>query len=404
MPDTAPPATSQPAPPAQTSDAKVSDNLSGSQARNALLKGFIARQAADAPAAPVVEKVTPAPPAEVAEPATTVTEPATTPEQQPATTEPAPVPAEPVPETEPVTTEPDDLSGEPGADVLSQLSSLDPQTRELVQGFLDKQKEHTHANVQKRIDKERALRGHLEKEITALKANSPKPEIVRVPMPTANEPLADVADVQTLTQRHSEAKEAKAWAQETLDGENWEQMESGGKLVDAIKYGDRYYTKSEIKGVLRNAERALDTHIPARLSFLQKRQNAQTQAFAEFPFLKDKNSVEYQQAEKARADFPWLNSVPEADWFIGAAILGHQTLEARRAAAKTAAGVKPKAVPAQKPPASQTAVPATASAARTTGDQAAKRAVAAEREKLGTKGNVSGDDLRRYFLNSSLSR
>lgn len=394
---------------AQKSDAKASDNRSGADARGVLLKSFLERQtAADAPAAPaVVETVTPPaqPAAQVTEPTTSVTEPATTPDAtEPATTpvtteEPAPVTTE----TEP-TAEPEEIEATGADSVLSQLSSLDPATREVVQDFLLKQKAELHENVQKRIGKERAMRGQLEKEIAQLKSATPqKPEIIRVPAPTDTNPLADVADVQTLTQRHAEAKEAKRWAQTVLDGENWQQVESGGKQVDAVNTGDRWLTKADVKGILRNAQAALEDHIPARLQFLTRKQQVQQAAFVEFPYLKDRNSVEYQEAEKYRAAYPQLAVLPDADLLIGYAMEGLKTVEARKKAATAAGTTKPK-VTAKPPPASQTAVPATAAAPRLTGDQQAKRGVAAEKEKMAAKGNVSGDDLRRYFLKSSLSR
>lgn len=385
------PAASQPAPQAQTSDAKTSDNRSGADARNVLLKGFIERQkSADTPAAaPVAETTTPAETPAITETPAAVAE-QVTPEAPPAE------PGEPViPET------PEDLPAEPEGedDVLSHLSSLEPQTRELVERLLADQKKHTHEAVQKRIDKERAMRGDLEREIQALKANAGKPEVVHVPAPTDANPLADVSDVQTLTTRHKEAKEAKRWAESLLDSESWPQVDFGnGKAVDAVKVGDQYLSRQDVRGILRKAEVALEDHIPARLTFLQKQQQVRQAAIAEFPFLQDKNSVEYQQAQKARVDFPWLNHVPEADWFIGAAILGQQTLDARKKAAQAAQPANGLKLQPKAPPSSQTAVPATASAPRLTGDKQAARNLAADKEKLGAKGNVSGSEVRNYFL------
>lgn len=389
------PAASQPAPQAQTSDAKTSDNRSGADARNVLLKGFIERQkvADTTAAAPSAEAITPAAtpaltenPAQVAEQISSeVSTETEVPKGEEAQNE---IPAEDTPA---------DVAAE--ENVLSQLSSLEPQTRELVEQLLADQKKHTHESVQKRIDRERAIRGDLERELASLKANAGKPEVIHVPTPTEASPLADVSDFQTLTNRHKEAREAKHWANGLLDSESWPQVDLGsGKLVDAVKIGEQYLTRQDVRGILRKAEVALEDHIPARLNFLQKQQQVRQAAVAEFPFLKDKNSLEYQQAQKARVDFPWLNNVPEADWFIGAAILGQQTLDARKKAAQGAPAANGLKLTPAKPPSSQTAMPATASAPRLTGDKQAARNLAVEREKLGAKGNVTGADARNYFL------
>lgn len=327
------------------------------------------------------------------------------------TTDESEAPAEAIAEAEAST-----KSGEEGEpDVLSPHSSLDPKLKE---------------KIQKRINKEVAKRGALEREVQDLKAKLESQSAAKTtaeekpaeaqsqtatPPPAGTGPLAEYTDVSKLRALEQDAVAAadqvqdlldspKAWKTYTIpDPDNTDQTVE----VTAAKIGDKFYTREQLVEIRRKAV-ATQREVPQRLSFLKARDEATKAAHATFPYLADKNSPEYQIAQQARRE-PWLAGLPNAEWIIGVQIEGIKAIEAKKAAAATAAKKPADAKSAAvklptKPAGDQTAVSTSGPVERVSSDAKSKQRLAAEEEKMRGKKGVSGNDVAAFLaLKDSLT-
>ena len=369
MPDIATPAAPQPAPTAQSSGEVK--QVHG--AENATVSQF-ARRFLTKDAAPITEPAattqatapeTPAPTTEAKE---AQTPPAETPPETPVAEEAKPEEVK-VPETVEAKDEADDV-------LSPETSKIDPDTQE---------------KINRRIGKEVAKRKDLERQLNELKVQmldiqQPKtlpteqPQIAPLPIGTA--PLANINDINGLLTLQTQAKEAKRWAQEQLDRDD---------LGDGVQMGDKLMTKADLKSILRNATVTLEDHIPSRAGFLQQRNQMQQQAYAKFPFLADKASPQYLEAQTLLRNpaNAWLHNLPGAEFFVGAYVKGMQALAAEESAkAKPAKAAAPK----PKPAGDQTAVSTDASPTRVPVTTLNRQAVAAEDAKLTAKHGVSAKE------------
>lgn len=296
---------------------------------------------------------------------------------------------------------PEEAPAEDEADsVPSQSTSIDDKTK---------------AKIQKVVDKEKALRKAAEAQTESLKkeldemkrggasapaqqqeagpANAPVPMVPGIP---SDHPVAKANDQAALDQLKAHAKQAVRWAEEVLDTPKiWKvKVEtdpgSGEETTTEVTYiGQQPYSKAEVKSILRNAKVTLEDHIPAKAQFLSARQSALQIAHQKHPFLRDKQSPEYQRAQSLLRD-PWLQQRPDAEWIAGVLTRGFKAMDAEDAAVKTAAETKPKAkAPVQKPSNDQTAAPANTAAARVPVSTGVKAALAAEEQKLAKKGGIT---------------
>ncbi len=209
----------------------------------------------------------------------------------------------------------------------------------------------TEKKIEKRIGKEIAKRRALEAQVAELQAQltqkasqseQPAQPAPAQPLPS-NVPLAQIEDFQSLQTLRDQAKEAKRFAQEQLDRDDFE----------PVRVGDTVLGKAELKAILRNAEKTLDDDIPARAQFLTQKGEAQKLAHQMFPYLKDKQAPEYVLAQQALSQMPWMRNLPNADWIIGVQIEGLKALEAKQKAKPES---KPKPAMSTKPPAGQAVV------------------------------------------------
>lgn len=334
-------------------------NVSTAQVAQELLK-----RSQPKPSEPSAEHVTPAPVAEApgAHPAPAGDEPAASPEVTAAKPETA------APETD---------------DVLSTESNpLDPKIQ---------------AKIDRKIAKEVAKREALRIENEVLKdqlRNAAKPQTQTEPtkpiIPTVDQPLAHVQDVQALVAEQQSAKEVKRWAETQLDRED---------IAEGVKLGDRTYSKSDLKAMVRNASVILEDHIPQRNAFLQERQRSAQQAVEAFPWMKDTASMEYQAAQQAYKQYPWLANVADAPMVIGKQIMGalaFQKLQTERQAPAAAKPAKPT------PPASQTVTGAQPGAVRVPQSTQAQQKLQAQVDKAKQQGNVSRSDVARILQQREL--
>ena len=354
-----PPAASQPVAQAQNSDGKGSNNISAASLQAMLVQGSKPTEEA------------------AKEPEAIATD----------------TPQEGLPETsqEQSTTEPEVTAEEvvtpdPENDEESSFTTkLSPEQQAVFDKAIGKKvaKQKAAEEAQKAAEDKAAA---LEARLAELeKATPPEPTVVHAPSP--DNPLANVNDVKGLAERQKDAREIKTWAEDFLDSD---QADSG------IMVGDKLMSKADVKKIAREAQRTLEEHIPKRAQFLQAKQASDARAREVFPWMANKSSSEYQQAQAALRDFPFLASMPNASEVIGIQILGMQKLAEMQAAKSKPVAPKPKA------PASQTSVSSTGTPTRTSDDTLRKAKVQADIESFSAgKRNFSASDAVALLKKSS---
>lgn len=251
--------------------------------------------------------------------------------------------------------------------------------------------------IDKRIGKEVARRKAVEEKLTGLQSEVQRlqAELTKIQshpqqqadtVPVADDgPMAKVTSADGLREAREKARQIKRWAEEVLDSE-----------VDDIRVGEREMTRAEVRKVLREAQRDLEEHIPAREAYLARKEAAESEAKKVFSWLNDTSSQEYQLAMAEMKRRPHLARDPDALWMTGLAIEGLRALKEKAAAAEKAKE-KPKAAP--KPPPvdpEPKVVPAKKSPAS---DQ---RYI--ERRKQVTETNASLEDIENLLLQNELRR
>jgi hypothetical protein len=296
---------------------------------------------------------------------------------------------------------------EEGAEAVhSQKSSFTPEQQEIFNKRLGKE-----------VAKTKAIEAQMEaakSRLAELEAKLSQPAEPAVPAPVVvlgNQPLPDVNDFAALQKMHQSAKEAVRFVEETLDNPRaWKKQtvtdpDTGDEVeVKFTTIGKDNYTEADLKASARRAKVTLEDHIPQRAEFLKARVTAQEMAAAEFPWLKDKSSPEYQMAQAARRDpgNAAIMAQPNADWIIGVQIEGRKAMEARKAAAK-APPPKPKA-PAPKPANDQTVVSTSTATTRQPIGGAERQALEAERVRLSKKGGITAEDAVKFLQQSEALR
>ena len=247
--------------------------------------------------------------------------------------------------------------------------------------------------IDKRIGKEVAKRKALEARLGELEAalgqrTQQAEESVQQPAPAqplpSNVPLAQIEDFNSLQTLQQQAREAKRFAQEQLDRDDFE----------PVRVGDTVLGKQELKAILRNAEKTLEDDIPARANFLTQKQQAQQVAHQMFPYLKDRTAPEYVLAQQALSQMPWMKNLPNADWIIGVQIEGLKALEAKKA--KT--GSKPQPAISTRPPASQGLVSSAGGEVRTPSATKSANQIEALRSQMSKKGGVTANEAAAFLL------
>lgn len=380
-----------PTPQTKSGDAKNnrSDNLTVDQASFQLLASS-QKQTAQKPPTPVAEEIASESTGTVVldQPEISATEAQNAPESAPAeeTIAPETTEAAIMPEAEPDS-------------VPSQIS------------FTPEQQDLLNRRIGKEIAKSTALRQQSEariKELEAKLAQQRPPEVESTqtqPPPVVvlgNQPLSNVADFAQLADTRKTAKEAIRYAEAVLDDpDQWKQFtipdptgQGNDKTVKVHEIGGKFYTEVDMRRSIRETRITLEDHIPAREQFLQQRQKTQHMANAEFPWMADKTSPLYQQAQAAKRDpaNAAIMASPNADWIIGVQVEGWNAIQARKnAATNGAVAAKPK-VATPKPPADQTTIAAAPAATRQPPGSTDKQNLAAERMRLSKKGGIKQED------------
>ena len=253
--------------------------------------------------------------------------------------------------------------------------------------------------IEKRIGKEVAKRKALEAQLNELKLQAQQAQQTQAaqpapiaPLPQGAPTLANIEDPAGLAALQQQAREAKRFAQEQLDRDDFEPVRVGETVLD----------RKALKTIVRNAEKTLEEDIPQRAQFLQQRAQAQQVAFEKFPFLKDKSSPEYVQAQQAYMAMPWLKNLPNSDWIIGVQIEGLKALAAKDKKSTGKTG-KPSVPFSTKPPSGQTVVSSNGEA-RTPSGQRAAQTLESMRAQMSKSGGVSAAQAAQFLLARELAK
>jgi hypothetical protein len=322
---------------------------------------------------------------------------------------PAAVPAEPpkvetAPAGEPAVVPAETVSAVPAeevtqvsseTDVLSKLTSLDPQAQELVKQALKAQREKDQEAVNRRIGKEVAKTKQLQEELARVQQAPPQtqpaatpPITLMPPMGAVPVPLAEVPDLQGLVNLQATTKETMRWAEAQLDRDDFP--------AEGVRVGNASYGKADLKAVARNARIMLEDQIPQRAQFFQARQIASQQALEQFPWMKDRNSREFVEMQSLARQFPFVENLPHRDLVLGVQIEGLKALAERKAKSASPAPAAA-AAPRAKAPGDQAAIPATSGPSRTSEGAGRTQALHAEMGRLRKKGNVTGRDVTQFL-------
>lgn len=199
--------------------------------------------------------------------------------------------------------------------------------------------------IQKRIDKLTAQKRAAAEEAAAVKSQYEEAqkrlaeleaqvnEAARpVLQPTAENPLADVGTQEALEAKIKSAQEVRRWALKNSDGATVKRPDGSEVYVDS----------DAVKDYLLKADDVLTIHAPARQQWLAQRQPAVEAAKNLFPDIFKKGTPMHTAFQATVKQAPELLKLPQAEYWVGLALYGEQTLMAKQAAeqAKTKAAGK----------------------------------------------------------------
>ena len=193
----------------------------------------------------------------------------------------------------------------------------------------------TQDKVQKRIDKLTAQKKAAAEEAATVKGQYEEAqkrlaeleaqvnEAARpVLQPTAENPLADVDTSEALDAKIKSAQEVRRWALKNSDGATVKRPDGSEVYVDS----------DQVKDYLLKADDVLTIHAPARQQWLAQRQPAVEAARNLFPDIFKKGSPMHTAFQATVKQAPELLKLPQAEYWVGLALYGEQTLMAKQAA------------------------------------------------------------------------
>jgi hypothetical protein len=193
----------------------------------------------------------------------------------------------------------------------------------------------TQDKVQKRIDKLTAQKKAAAEEAATVKSQYEEAqkrlaeleaqvnEAARpVLQPTAENPLADVDTSEALDAKIKSAQEVRRWALKNSDGATVRRPDGSEVYVDS----------DQVKDYLLKADDVLTIHAPARQQWLAQRQPAVEAAKNLFPDIFKKGTPMHTAFQATVKQAPELLKLPQAEYWVGLALYGEQTLMAKQAA------------------------------------------------------------------------
>ena len=176
--------------------------------------------------------------------------------------------------------------------------------------------------VQERIDKLTAQKKAAEEKLIELESKvtelSKGPSKEYIPVPTKENPLADIVDFEGLKSREESVEKLREHCQMNPDGFSYEH---DGKEV--------FVDAAAVRKTLIDTDKLLRKDLPARKEWLNTHAAVNAQAKLDFPELFDARTKEYQLAQEIERNAPELKRFPSYKHLIGKLILGEQALEAR---------------------------------------------------------------------------
>ena len=189
--------------------------------------------------------------------------------------------------------------------------------------------------IQRRIDKLTAARKSAEEKATALAAEAEEAkaknaeyeaqlnEAARpVLSPTADNPLADVDTQDALDAKIKSAQEVRRWALRNTDGATVKRPDGTEVWIDS----------DQVKDYLLKSDDVISIHGPARQQWLAQRQPALESAKSMFPDIFKKGTQMHAAVTATVRQAPELLKLPQAEYWVGLALLGEQTLMAKQGA------------------------------------------------------------------------
>ena len=140
--------------------------------------------------------------------------------------------------------------------------------------------------------------------------------------PTADNPLADVDTQDALDAKIKSAQEVRRWALRNTDGATVKRPDGTEVYLDA----------DQVKDYLIKSDDVLTLHAPARQQWLAQRQPALESAKSLFPDIFKKGTQMHQAFTATVKQAPELLKLPQAEYWVGLALLGEQTLMAKQGA------------------------------------------------------------------------
>ncbi len=208
----------------------------------------------------------------------------------------------------------------------------------------------------KRIDKLTAKRREAEGKVDSLESEVAKlraeldanEQLPTVPASDASNPYSHLNSVQSVEKELDQAEEVLEWCEDNADG----------AVVKNSKGEEIEYSAEDIRGVKKNARKALKRHLPKRLEYLKEESDVAGQVEEVFPYWKDKSSQSYQEAMQILRNRPDLRNHPTWKADVSMFLLGLQSYRemVNNTGAKKAAKKGVKAAPKQ--PAAPAAAPA----------------------------------------------
>lgn len=209
--------------------------------------------------------------------------------------------------------------------------------------------------VQKRIDRLTALRHELEDSVSALEkerdslkaklsdAGVRDTQSVAAAALGADDPLKAVTSYEQLEQALIDARIAKSWALENLDG--------GTVQVNKETGETRELSGQEVKQLLSWSERLITEHIPRKKAYIDSRLDYDRQAETYYPDLLKPESELAKTVQSWMKVFPAVTQFPDFKLIIADALVG-QKIRFGRLAAKNGQAPKTPTLAAPSPSAS----------------------------------------------------
>lgn len=190
--------------------------------------------------------------------------------------------------------------------------------------------------VQARIDRLTSHRRELEdsvsllsKENAELKTKLSNAGARSGSTPTADNPLAQISSYEDLEQRLIDAKRAKTWALENLDGGHVEVNRETGET--------RELSGQEVKKLLALSDQLITDHIPRRKAYLDARIDFDRQADTYYPDYRKPDSELSRTLNAWVSMFPEMTKFPDFRLIVADALVG-QKIRFGRLATKNGAG------------------------------------------------------------------